>query len=114
LEPAPSGQSKGENMTDRTQDWREVADALEALALKLKLHFEQTGSDAADDVEEAGDKVRAAVRDLGDSVDRCFDGIRAAVNDPNVKQDVKDVATALRDALSNSFSDLTARRSGQH
>jgi len=86
-------------MATRTEDWNEVVDAVEGLALKLKLHFETIA-------EEPSAGVKSAVEDMGQAVERSFDALRNAVDDPAVKQDVKDVAIALRDAVCNSFSSL--------
>ena len=76
------------------QEWDDVADAARALALKLRLHFEQTASGSAGDAKSAVDAVASAV-------ESAFDGLRAAVEDPAVKQDVQAVAASLRSALSN-------------
>jgi hypothetical protein len=95
-------------MTARTQDWKAVTDALEGLALKLKLHFEAASAEVEGDVDEATDAVRSAIDDLGDSIDHAFDGLRAAVDDPTMKEDVKQVATALCDALHNTIAEVRA------
>lgn len=89
-------------MTVRTEDWQGVADSIEGLALKLKLHFESVTG-------ESGDAMKSAVDELGDAVERSFDALRTAVEDPAVKDDVKEVATRLRDAVSNTFSELKTR-----
>ena len=89
-------------MTTRKEDWNEVADAIERLALKLQLHAEQVPGTAKEDVKNA-------FEGLAQAVDRGFDALRAAVQDPAVKDDVKDVAVQLSDALSNSISDLTSK-----
>lgn len=84
-------------MAMRTQDWSEVADAVEGLALKLKLHFESVAGDS-------GEAVKGAVDELGEAVERSSDALRNAVDDPAVKDDVKDVAARLRDAVCHTFS----------
>lgn len=83
----------------RKEEWDEVGQAIGGLALKLKLHFEET----------ADHKGKEAVDAVCDSVEAAFDGLKAAVNDPAVKQDVRDVATSLGDALRNSFAELVAQ-----
>ena len=88
-------------MTIRTEDWNEVADAVEGLALKLKLHVESVADESV-----AG--VKTAVDDVGDAVERSFDALRNAVDDPAVKDDVKNVAVLLRDAVANTFAELKA------
>ena len=86
-------------MSVRTEDWTEVADAIEGLALKLKMHFETVAGDSA-----AG--VKSAVDEVGDAVEHSFDALRNAVQDPAVKENVKDVAARLREALTNTFAAL--------
>ena len=89
-------------MTSRTEDWQQVADRISALALKMKLHFEE----AAD---EPAEEVKTALDALGDAVEGAFEALRASVKDPAVRQDVKDAAADLRDALSNTFAELGAQ-----
>lgn len=86
-------------MTTHTKDWEEVAGAVDALALKLKLHFESVAG-------ESGTAVKSAVDELGDAVEKSFDALRNAVEDPAVKDDVKAVAMRLRDAVCNTISSL--------
>ena len=89
-------------MNPRTEDWNEVADAVQGLALKLQLHVQSIAGDSA-----AG--LKSAVDEVGDAVERSFDGLRNAVEDPAVKENVKDVAARLRDALHNTFASLRQR-----
>lgn len=85
-------------MSDTKQAWSEVADLFGELGLKLKLHFEEA-SGGADDAS-----LRSALEDLRDSVDHAFDAVGNAVKDPAVKDDARDVARAIRDALSTTFA----------
>jgi len=87
-------------MTVHTEDWSELADAVDSLALKLKLHFETVASDS-------GTAVKGAVDELGEAVERSFDALRSAVEDPAVKDDVKNVAIRLREAVCNTLSSIT-------
>jgi enamine deaminase RidA (YjgF/YER057c/UK114 family) len=89
-------------MTARTEEWSQVADAVSGLALKLKLHFEEAAGETAE-------QAKTAVDAIGDSVEAAFEGLTASVKDDAVKQDVKDVAAGLRDALSNTFADLASQ-----
>ena len=84
-----------------SQDWANVGDAVEGLALKLQLHFESVTGESAD-------AVKTAVDDVGDAVERSFDALRSAVQDPGVKENVREVASRLRDAVANT---LTAAKS---
>jgi hypothetical protein len=84
------------------KDWKAVGDEIEGLALKLKLHFEQATSESAQEMKTAAEAVI-------DSVGTAFDGLHAAVKDPAVKQDIKDAAMDLRDAVANALAQLSAR-----
>jgi hypothetical protein len=88
-------------MTDTKQAWSEVADRFGDLGLKLKLHFEEA-SGGADDAS-----LRSALEDLRDSVDHAFDAVGNAVKDPALKDDARDVARALREALSTTFAEAS-------
>jgi hypothetical protein len=82
------------------QDWSDVADRIGGLALKLKLHYEESASEASADAKTALD---AAVN----GVEAAFDGLKSAVGDPAIKQDVCDAAASLRDAVNNTFAELS-------
>jgi hypothetical protein len=71
-------------MTAR-DDWAAIGDSIAGLALKLKLHFEETASE---------------------SFEAAFDSMKKLVADPAVQQDLNDVAARLRDAVSNTFAEL--------
>lgn len=51
-----------------------------------------------------GDRVHEALRRLGDAVDGVVEALGSAVKDPTIKDDVKQVGTALTGALSASFA----------
>ena len=85
-------------MAVRAEDWDAVGKAIEGLGLKLKLHFEEVASEGKEPLKSATDK-------LGDAVERSFDALRAAVHDPAIKENVKEVATLLRDAVANTMSE---------
>lgn len=92
-------------MTARN-DWDEVGDRLGALALKLKLHFEQaTGGE--------GERTRQALDAVREGVEKAFDGLRSAVDDPAIRDDVREVATGLREALGSTFAELGAQLQGR-
>ena len=82
-------------MTNVGERWSELGQRVEALALKLKLHFEQTGR-----AEESADplqKIRASVTDA-------FEASGNAVRDDAVKADVRETGRLFLDALSASLS----------
>jgi len=81
---------------DTKMAWERVADRLEALGLKLKFHFEQAGRPAGE-ISEAFDR-------LGSAIESAFSAIGAAVEDPAVRDDANQLATALGDALADTIS----------
>ena len=93
---------------DTKMAWERVADRLEALGLKLKLHFEQAGEPAGE-ISEAFDR-------LGSAIESTFSAIGAAVEDPAVRDDANGLAVALGDALADTISqagqELTAAADG--
>jgi hypothetical protein len=88
-------------MADIKTAWAEVGDRFGELGLKLKLHYEQAGGQTDDG------EMRKALEELRASVDSAFDAVGNAVKDPAVKQDARDVAGALRDALSTTFAEAS-------
>jgi hypothetical protein len=82
-------------MTDVGSRWSEVGERLEALALKLKLHFEQTGG-----TQEAPD----ALQKLRTSVTEAFEAAGNAVKDDAVKADVRETGRLFLDAVSASLA----------
>jgi hypothetical protein len=84
------------------EDWDRVADSLGGLALKLKLHLEEAASGSAEE-------TRTALNAVSEKVEAAFDGLKAAIVDPAMKQDVREVAAGFRDALSNSFAELSTK-----
>ncbi len=82
-------------MSDVGSRWSEVGLRIEALALKLKLHFEQTGREQ--DSAEPLQKLR-------DSVTDAFEAAGNAVRDDAVKSDVRETGRLFLDALSASLA----------
>jgi hypothetical protein len=93
---------EGTDMSETKQAWNEVGSRLEELGLKLKLHYEQAAGAPDGDGE-----VRAALDRLRKSVDEAFDAVGKAVRDPAVKDDARDVARALRTALTSTFAEVS-------
>jgi hypothetical protein len=91
-------------MTDPKQAWNDVGEHVSALALKLKLHYEeQRGADERKEREEVED----ALSRLGTAVQDAFDALGRAAKDPAVTQDVKDVGHSLTEALGVTFSEVS-------
>jgi hypothetical protein len=85
-------------MSEQSERWSEVGEKLEALALKLKLHFEQTGR--REEVPDALQKLRV-------SVGEAFDAAGNAVRDDAVKSDVKEAGRLFVDAVSATFAKVS-------
>jgi hypothetical protein len=85
-------------MSEQTNRWSEVGERLEALALKLKLHFEQTGRNEAN--AEAFEKLR-------NSVNEAFEAAGNAVRDDAVRADVKEAGRLFVDAVSVTFAKVS-------
>lgn len=82
-------------MTEQSSQWQELADRVEALALKLKLHVEQARDNG--EVKDAMGRLRA-------DVDEAFKAAGNAVEDHAVREDVREVGRLLTDALDTTFS----------
>jgi hypothetical protein len=74
--------------------WAELADRLDALALKLKLHYEQAG----------GDGVPRALDELRDSVREAFTAAGNAIQDDAVRADVREVGVMVAEAVAEGLS----------
>jgi len=86
---------KEDAMTEQSTQWQELADRVEALALKLKMHVEQTSDDA---------EVKAALGRLRAAVDSAFDAAGNAVHDDAVRADIREVGRLLSDAMTTTFA----------
>lgn len=75
-------------------EWHDLADRLEGLGLKLKLHLEQTGTG----------EVPEALSKLGHAVQEAFQAASNAVKDDAVREDVREAGRLLGDALGNTFT----------
>jgi len=87
-------------MTDAQESWREVGKTLEGLGLKLKMHLERAQG------EMEGERFRDALDAAGAGVQKAFDALGEAVRDPAIKDDVRQAATSLSDAIANTFSEI--------
>ena len=74
--------------------WTEIGSRLEALALKLKLHYEQAGGDGA---PRTLDGLRDSIRDA-------FAATENAVNDEAVRADVREAAVMVAGAVADTLT----------
>jgi len=82
-------------MSEVGSRWSEVGQRLEALGLKLKLHFEQ--SDRKEEIPDTLQRLKA-------SVTEAFESAGNAVKDDAVKADVRETGRLLLDAMSASLA----------
>ena len=98
-------------MAEPAASWNEVASRFSGLGQKLRYHYQQvrTSEEPApdDETERANAAVDAAVRKLAGAIDDVVDAVTAAVKDPAVKADVKGVGSALSEAMSASFAEVS-------
>ena len=79
--------------------WLDVADELEAIGLKLKLHLEQEAS--------ADDDVDGLLRQFAEKIEVAIDAVENAVEDKAVQSDVRETGSKLVDAVSTTFREAT-------
>jgi hypothetical protein len=75
-------------------EWNDIADRLQGLGLKLKMHLEQS------DTGEVPD----ALNKLGRAVEEAFHAASNAVKDEAVRTDVREVGQLIAEAVSNTVS----------
>lgn len=85
-------------MSEQSNRWSEVGERLEALALKLKLHFEQTGR---------REEAPAAIEKLRNSVSEAFEAAGNAVRDDAVRTDIREAGRLFVDAVSATFAKVS-------
>lgn len=83
-------------MNEFRQTWSEVADRLEALGLKLKLHGEQTG----------GTEMPEALHRLGHSLQEAFEAAGNAFKDDAVRDDVREIGRLIAGAVTTAVGKM--------
>lgn len=89
-------------MDDPKKAWGDVADALSALGLKLKLHTEQ-------EMSEEGKEFTSALERIADTVNDVFQGLGNAARDPAVRDDARSVADAFAGAVDSTIDEAKRR-----
>ena len=87
-------------MATAQEAFSEAADRLNALALKLKMHYQEERSG------EAGGAVRDALSRLGTAVEDVFEAVGDAARDEAVRADARDAARSVGDALATVFAQV--------
>lgn len=75
--------------------WAEVGDQLEAIGLKMKLHFEQELSE--------DDRDDGAFERLAEKIDDAIDAVGNAAEDEAVRDDLRETGRRLVDAMSTTY-----------
>lgn len=97
-------------MDETRESWKEVADRVEALGLKLKMHLEQEQDDQVDD-RNTGD-TQTALDDLSGRVSDAFDAFGNASRDEAVHADMRTIADLIKAALIKTLRAVGAEVSG--
>ena len=85
-------------MTAPNAEWTELSNRLEALGLKLKLHFEQTHDH---DVIRTTDRLRQGVEDA-------FEAAGNAMKDEAVRADIREAGRLMAEALGATLEQVGA------
>jgi hypothetical protein len=100
-------------MSDAKAAWDEVGNRFADLAGKVKEQFEARSAFG----ETSGAKVDEAVRTLVRALDNTFTAIGDTLRDPSTREEVKQAASSMGDALAASFhevADQIKARTGSH
>jgi hypothetical protein len=85
-------------MTATDGAWSALSDRLEALGLKLKLHFEQTHDH---EVTQTVDRLRQGIEDT-------FEAAGNAIHDDAVRTDVREIGRLMAETLGSTLERLGA------
>lgn len=88
-------------MSSNEDVWKNVGEKFSALGQTFKEHYSEDDSDGPE-----AEEVKAAFEKIADSLERMFSGVGKAVRDESVKQDAKNAASSLIDALSATVEGL--------
>jgi hypothetical protein len=89
-------------MAEAKAAWDEVGNRFSDLAGKVKEQFDARAAYGAPDSQKVDDAVRTLVRAL----DNAFTAIGDTLRDPATRDDVKQAANAMGDALATTFRDV--------
>lgn len=93
-------------MADARDAWKDVADKVESLGLKLKLHLEQEQDDTVAARSEG--ETSNAFEQLAGQVTEAFDSFGNAAKDGAVHDDVRAIAELIKQALIATFQAVGA------
>jgi len=88
--------------TTSQEAWSALGSKLEALGLKLKLHYQQEAGEA----DEAAAGIKESLERVGDALEGAFDALGSMVEDDALRADTKDAGRLLLDAVNATFTDV--------
>ena len=89
-------------MPDAKAAWDEVGNRFSDIAGRVKEQFDARAAYGGPDSQKVDDAVRTLVRAL----DNAFTAIGDTLRDPSTKDDVKQAANAMGDAIATTFNDV--------
>lgn len=90
-------------MDQTTEAWKALGSRVEALGLKLKLHFEEESGEAG----EAATTIKETLEKVGDALEHVFEGLGDAAKDDALKADAKEAGRLLVDAVNATFTEAS-------
>jgi ElaB/YqjD/DUF883 family membrane-anchored ribosome-binding protein len=90
-------------MEQTSEAWKALGSQVEALGLKLKLHFEKESSEAS----EAATTIKDNLQKVGDALEHVFEGLGSAAADDAVKEDAKEAGRLLLEAVNATFTEAS-------
>jgi hypothetical protein len=90
------------NMADAKAAWDEVGNRFSEIASRVKEQFDARAAYGGPDSAKVDDAVRTLVR----AVDNAFTAIGDTMRDPATRDEVKQAASAMGDAIATTFHDV--------
>jgi hypothetical protein len=89
---------------ETTQEaWKALGSRVEALGLKLKLHFEEESGEG----REAATTVKESFEKVGDALEHVFEALGDAAADDALKADAKEAGRLLLEAVNATFAEAS-------
>ncbi len=96
----------GSDAEPRDAAWNRVSEQFARLGENLRQRFESDAPDAPT-VEGARDTLQDAFRSVGDAAEKLANTVGSVIRDPQVKDEAKQAASSLVDALGLTFSQVS-------
>jgi hypothetical protein len=92
-------------MADAKSAWDEVGNRFSDIAERVKEQFDARAAFGAPDSQKVDDAVRTLVR----AVDNAFTAIGETMRDPSTRDEVKQAASAMGDAIAVTFNEVASQ-----